>query len=136
MPVSFAKIVTGKKYSRNELAKLWGYAGTEAISRGVVTPAEDNKIILFVTHEKRDEDEQYEDELVGHILLWEGPNNHGSEDRMLAHQENGDEIHLFYREQHRDDFTYAGQLQLYCCQRLTDAPSRFAFRVLEHKPPA
>ena len=110
MAVSFDKLTVGSVYSRNDLVELWGYAGVEAISRGVVTPRDDNKIILFVTLDKHPDAEQYEDELVGSVLLWEGPNAHYAEDRMLAHRETGDEVHLFYRQQFRDDFTYAGQL--------------------------
>ena len=129
MPVTFTDITVGGTYSRNDLVRLWAYAGVEAISRGVVTPREDNKIVLFVTLDKHPDAEQYEDELVGSVLLWEGPNDHFAEDRMLAHRETGDEVHLFYRQQPRDDFTYAGQLVLYCCQRHTDRPSRFVFRI-------
>ena len=129
MAISFATIVIGHRYTRAHLATTWGYAGIQAIARGVVTPAEDNKIILFVTEEKRAGDEQYEDELAGTILLWEGPNDHFAEERMLRHHETGDEIHLFFRAQHRDDFEYLGLLRLYCCQRFTDQPSRFVFRV-------
>jgi hypothetical protein len=127
--VSFAEIVVGQSYSRPQLAAMWGYASHEALSRGVVTPKEDNKIILFVTREKQVSAEQYEDELVDHILLWEGPNDHFAEDRMLEAGRTGDQVHLFYRERHHSDFTYIGQLSLYCCERLTDGPSRFVFRV-------
>jgi hypothetical protein len=91
--VSFAQIVAGHSYSRPELAALWGYAGAEALSRGVVTPKEDNKIILFVTQEKQAAAEQYEDELVDHVLLWEGPNDHFAEERILDARRTGDEIH-------------------------------------------
>ena len=128
MPVSFETIVVGQSYSRQELAGLWGYGGVEAISRGVVTPRDDNKIILFVTREKRPADTQYEDELVGDVLLWEGPNDHFAEERMLQHRHSEDEIHLFYRDLHRDEFTYVGQLLLYCRERRADSPSRFVFR--------
>ena len=31
---------------------MWGYASFHAIARGVVTPKDDNKIVLFVTEEK------------------------------------------------------------------------------------
>jgi hypothetical protein len=130
MPVSFAEIVVNDIYSRNDLAKLWGYAGFEAISRGVVTPRDDNKIILFITQNKRPDHKQYEDELIGTVLLWEGPNDHFAEDRMLAHGQAEDEIHLFYRKQQGNDFTYVGQFVLYCCQRFTDCPSRFVFRAI------
>jgi hypothetical protein len=131
MAVSFASMTIGDTYSRYDLAKLWGYAGVEAISRGVVTPRDDNKIILFVTLNKHPDAEQYDDELVGSVLLWEGPNDHFAEERMLAHRQTGDQVHLLYRQEHRDEFTYAGQLMLYCCQRFTDRPSRFVFRILQ-----
>jgi len=130
MPVSFDSLKQGHEYTRHELAKAWGYAGIEAISRGVVTPANDNKIILFVTRRKRAEDTQYRDDLVGSVLLWEGPNDHFAEDRMFDHMENGDEIHVFYREEHRDPFTYVGPMTLYCGQRLTGCPSRFVFQAV------
>lgn len=128
MPVSFKALELGRQYTRHELAKLWGYAGIEAISRGVVTPANDNKIILFVTKSKRPGDTQYRDDLVGHVLLWEGPNDHFAEDRIIDHAEGGDEIHVFYRDEHESPFTYVGEMNLYCGQRLTGRPSRFVFQ--------
>lgn len=130
MPVSFTQITVGHSYSRNELAKLWGYASMHAIARGVVTPKDDNKIILFVTREKQTSAEQYEDELSGNELRWEGPNDHFAEDRMIAASEARDELHLFYRERHHTDFVYRGQLEVISHERHTDRPSRFVFRVL------
>jgi hypothetical protein len=130
MPVSFTQITVGHSYSRNELAKLWGYASMHAIARGVVTPKDDNKIILFVTREKQTSAEQYEDELSGNELRWEGPNDHFAEDRMIAASEAGDEIHLFYRERHHTDFVYRGQLEVINHERHTNRPSRFVFGVL------
>ena len=127
--VSFDQICVGQAYSRPQLAATWGYASHEALSRGVVTPKEDNKIILFVTRDKQVTAEQYEDELVGHILLWEGPNDHFAESRMLEAARSGDEVHLFYGERHHSDFTYIGQLSLYCSERFADRPSKFVFRV-------
>jgi len=130
MPVSFTQITVGQSYSRNELAKLWGYASMHAIARGVVTPKDDNKIILFVTREKQTSAEQYEDELSGNELRWEGPNDHFSEDRMIAASEAGDEIHLFYRDRHHTDFVYLGQLEVISHKQHTNRPSHFVFRVL------
>lgn len=129
MPVSFQAVTPGSAYTRHELAKIWGYAGIEAISRGVVTPAGDSKIILFVTRSKRATDTQYHDELVGSVLLWEGPNDHFAEDRMIAHAERGDAVYVFYREKHESPFTFLGQVTLYCAQRFTGRPSRFVFRL-------
>lgn len=128
MMISFDGIQAGRTYTREELAAKWGYAGIAAISRGVVTPKGDDKIILFVTGTKRKGDAQFDDELVGSVLLWEGPNDHFAEDRMLDYQEKGDHIHVFYRELHHDPFTYIGQMAIYCSQRFADRPSRFVFR--------
>ena len=130
MPISFDALKPGGKYTRQQLADTWGYKGIEAISRGVVTPAADNKIVLFVTRSKRPGDVQYRDDLVGGVLLWEGPNDHFAEDRILNHIDGGDEIHVFYREEHADPFTYVGPMILYCGQRLTGRPSRFVFQAV------
>ncbi len=130
MPVSFSQITIGESYSRNELAKLWGYASMHAIARGVVTPRDDNKIILFVTREKQTSAEQYDDKLTGGELRWEGPNDHFAEDRMLDTMQTGDEIHLFYRERHHTDFVYHGRLEVISCERHTDRPSRFVFKIM------
>jgi hypothetical protein len=130
MPVSFAQITVGATYSRQDLARLWGYAGTQALARGVVTPRDDNKIILFVTRDKQSDHEQYEDELSGDTLHWEGPTDHFAEDRMLAASRAGEEIHLFYRERHHRDFVHRGQLEVVSCERHADRPSRFVFRIV------
>lgn len=130
MPVSFSQITVGESYSRNELAKLWGYASMHAIARGVVTPRDDNKIILFVTREKQTSAEQYDDKLSGRELRWEGPNDHFAEDRMLDATQTGDEIHLFYRERHHTDFVYHGRLEVVSCKRHTSRPSQFVFRIM------
>lgn len=130
MPVSFSQIEVGLAYSRSELTKLWCYSGIQALSRGVVTPRDDNKIILFVTRDKQNDHEQYEDKLSGTTLQWEGPTDHFAEDRMLAASGSGEEIHLFYRDRHHSDFVYHGQLRIICCEQYTDRPSKFVFQVL------
>lgn len=128
MPVSFHSLKPGDEYTRKELAKLWGYVGIQALARGVVTPVNDNKVILFVTRRKRPGDTQYRDDMVGSVLLWEGPQDHFAEDRIINHAEGGDEIHVFFRDEHRDAFTYVGPMSLYCGQRFIDRPSRFVFQ--------
>ena len=128
MSVSFERTHLGSKCTRHDLAELWGYAGIAAISRGVVTPQDDDTIILFVSCKKRKDDAQFHDELAGAVLLWEGPNDHFTEDRMLNHQGKGDHIHVFYRELHNDPFTCIGQMAMYCGQRFADRPIRFVFQ--------
>ncbi len=133
MPVSFDRIAIGESYSRNELAALWGYSSMHAIARGVVTPKNDNKIILFVTHEKQADAEQYEDELSEGKLRWEGPTDHFAENRILAAAHSEDEIHLFYRDRHHTDFDYYGCVEMVACKRYTDRPSRFVFDVSKRR---
>ena len=130
MPISFAKVLKGATYSRNILASLWGYASFHAIARGVVTPRDDNKIILFVTEEKQASAEQYEDMLSGNVLEWEGPRDHFAEDRMANANYSGEEIHLFHRALHHTDFTYCGLLKVLTHVRRMDRPSRFTFHVI------
>lgn len=130
MPISFAKVKKGATYSRQALAELWGYASFHAIARGVVTPRDDNKIVLFVTHEKQASAEQYADQLAGDILDWDGPTDHFAESRMLNSTSSGDEIHLFYRERHHTDFTYCGCLTLLSHVLCADRPSHFKFTVM------
>ena len=128
MAVSFNDIHIGDSYSRPSLAELWGYAGFQALARGVVTPQGDNKIILFVTGEKQSSAEPYSDDLSGGLLHWEGPTDHFAEDRICSPSAI-DEIHLFHRERHHSDFVYHGKLELVSCERLTGQPSKFVFRV-------
>jgi len=51
---NFDSLKIGQEYDRPYLAELWGYKGFQAISKGVVTPANTNTIILFVTKEKQE----------------------------------------------------------------------------------
>src|SRR5438309_9596676 len=97
MTASFDRIAIGNTYNRQELAALWGYAGIEALQRGVVTPRGDNKIILFVTENKNPDATQYRDRLVDDTLEWEGPNDHFAEDRIINAETTNDQIHLFHR---------------------------------------
>jgi putative restriction endonuclease len=125
MQISFEKIEIGSTYSRPQLAKLWGYAGYQALARGVVTPQNDNKIILFVTFDKPEYIEQYKDELKGSILHWEGPTDHFAESRMINAERTGDQIHVFYRERHHSDFVYEGKYIITSYAINSNRPSKF-----------
>lgn len=127
MPVDFDKLVIGRSYERPYLARLWGYRGFQAISRGVVTPANTNLIILFVTEEKQQSLTQYNDRLDGPFLHWEGEAKHSSDTRVIRASAAGDEIHLFHRKMHHSPFTYMGQIVLEQHNRLKDVPSQFIF---------
>jgi hypothetical protein len=129
MDLSF--LVIGAKYTRPELASRWGYSSHHAISRGVVTPQGEKIIFIFVTRIKQEALTQYEDALSGDLFFWEGQEKHGTDDRVIAAKNAGDEIHLFYREIHHTPFEYKGRILLLSYLRGTDEPSRFVIR-LEH----
>lgn len=131
MSVIFQNIKIGQVYSRRQLTELWNYAGVQALQRGVVTPRDDKKIILFVTQDKPRSATPYHDHLSGNLLEWDGPNDHFAEQRMLDTDQTGDEIHLFYRQTSRESFTYYGKIQLLEIQRYTDQPSRSLFRLFQ-----
>ena len=95
MSVNFENLKIGRQYDRPYLAKVWGYKGFQAISRGVVTPARTDYIILFVTKEKQEALTQYNDYLDDNILHCEGEERHSSDIRIINAEKSNDEIHLF-----------------------------------------
>jgi putative restriction endonuclease len=120
----------GRLYSRTDLYPLWGYAGIEAISRGVITPRSGKFIILFVTRQKQQSLTQYHDFISEDYLHWEGEKGHGSDRRIASAAERGDEIHLFYRDIHHTPFRYHGQVLLLRFIAHRDRPSEFVFRLV------
>ncbi|MGA2721581.1 MAG: hypothetical protein ABSG79_04125 [Bryobacteraceae bacterium] len=132
MPISFESLTIGGSYSRPFLASLWGYKGWAALARGVITPANENLIILFITKDKQKDLPQYQDTFDGEVLRVEGEDGHKHDDRLVSSRSNGDEVHLFYRERHHSEFTYEGKVVVEEYQLLTGSnPSRFVFRRLK-----
>lgn len=129
MPVDFDSLVVGQEYERPFLADLWGYKGFQAISRGVVTPADTNFIILFVTKEKQESLTQYNDYISNEVLFWEGEDKHGSDGRVVNAGKRGDEIHLFYRKIHHFPFRYYGHVYLRKHLLHSRKPSSFEFNL-------
>lgn len=128
MPVSCDGFCVGQEYARPALAELWGYKSWSAIGKGIVTPAGQKIIILFITRAKQDSLPQYQDAFDGELLLIEGEDGHRNDERLIGSSDNGDEVHLFYREKHHAPFTYQGRVVLEDYERLSNRPSRFVFR--------
>jgi putative restriction endonuclease len=120
----------GKGYDRKVLAQLWGLGGFQAIGRGVFTPKGVGQIFLFVTRERLGWMTQYNNFLDHDLLFWDGEKGHGSDDRITNASRNGEEIHLFYRDQRLTPFMYYGKIVMVRCQRFTDKPSAFVFNVV------
>jgi len=128
LPVNFGCLTIGLQYDRNYLASIWGYQDWHAISRGIVTPSHDNKIILFVTKIKQEANTQYVDYFEDELLHMEGERNHGSDSRIVNSFNGSDEIYIFYREIHHMPFTYYGRVYLVTYNLSANVPSKFVFR--------
>ena len=130
--IDFGQIVIGQQYDRPTLARMWGYATFNAISRGVITPKQQKLIVFFITKEKQESLTPYEDHIDQDMLFWEGENAHGNDARIVARQ---DEIHIFYRERHHSNFTYEGRAILDTYRIYKDRPSKFIFRLVDKMVP-
>ena len=121
----------GESYTRQELASTWGYAGPQAIGKGVFTPRKSPYIILFVTVEKQKSQTQYRDSLQGSTLYWEGETGCRSDNRIIEAEASGDTVLLFFRPRHHQPFLYLGPIVLERYTRSDDPyqPTSFVFRV-------
>lgn len=129
MPIDFNQMNQGQFYTRPQLAKMWGFKGFEALSRGIVTPARSPYIILFITKEKQTFQTQYQDAFVDGILEIEGETNHSADQRIIQADVKNEEVHLFFRKRHHLPFTYEGKIYLADYRLHGDKPSRFRFAV-------
>ena len=127
--IHFRNIKVGEKYDRNFLAEEWGYKSYQAISRGIVTPKNQNIIVLFVTKEKQDCLIQYIDDFdeENQILTMEGEDKHTNDKRIINSYKKDEEVYLFYRERHHSLFKFIGRVYLIAHDINVDKPSRFVF---------
>lgn len=86
-------------------------------------------IILFVSEEKPGGFTPYEDGLSGDILRWEGEQGHQNDSRIANANSSGEEIHIFFRREHRSPFTYLGLAELQSKKLLSESPSQFVFKL-------
>ena len=125
----FENIKIGAKYTRPELAGIWGYNNYQGFSKGVFTPKKTNLVILFVTRIKQESLTQYKDCISAGLLFWQGELQGGSDSRLVQASLKGDKIHLFYREIHHTAFEYHGEVTLVSHHPSTSGPSEFVFRI-------
>lgn len=128
--LNFKGITIGNKYDRPWLARYWGFKSYQAIAKGVFCPRGGGQIILFATHEKRPGEVEYKNSIKNGKLYWDGEKGHRSDERIENAKRNGEDIHLFYRDLHRDDFEYFGLLEVLKANRLVQKPSEFVFRIV------
>ncbi len=128
MAFSMEGIVLGQQYTAKDLAALWGYQSHHALIKGILTPANEKTLVLFVTREKSSDATQYNDEINGNLLYMMGQIKHKTDKRLLQNLNNDiDDIFLFYREKHHTPFTFLGPCTLIDAKIKKDSPSEFVF---------
>lgn len=128
--ITLDSLVIGRKYDRACLAKLWGYKDFHGIARGIITPKNTNKIIIFITKKKQDSLTQYVDyfDTKKSLLFMDGEDKHTNDKRLVNSIHSDDEIFLFYREIHHTPFNYMGKIYLSSyIINLSSMPSKFVF---------
>jgi hypothetical protein len=103
-PAQPAELEQGKVYTRVELRRLFAIRDA-TIKNGVFLYKPRAEIWLFVTEDKQPDRVQFDDQLVGDELRWQGQLS-GRTDRLITnHRSDGNKILVFYR---RSKTEYAG----------------------------
>jgi 5-methylcytosine-specific restriction protein A len=120
-------LVIGNTYDREFLANTLDYKSRRGIERGIVTPRNQQCILLLITSEKSKGMTQYIDHFDGEILKIEGEKGHINDLRIINAETNKEEIHLFFRETNKLPFTYYGKVTLKRHEIHKNKPSHFEF---------
>jgi 5-methylcytosine-specific restriction enzyme A len=112
MPVTVDGLELGTPYSRPELAQLWGYKDWHALGRGVVTPKDQQCLVLFVTKENQESLTAYSNYFENDLLHCEGETSRQNDGRIIGAKSAGEKIYLFFRNKDHMPFTYYGDVEL------------------------
>jgi hypothetical protein len=86
----------GKIYSRKDLRAKFNISDA-TIKNGVFKPKDHESIWLFVTQKKTPDRTQYIDNLDGDSLAWDGQSAGRTDNLIINHKKDGNELLLFYR---------------------------------------
>ena len=100
------RLEAGRVYTRVELKNLFSIKDA-TINNGVFPIRERYEIWLFVTEQKAADRVPYQDELVDDTLHWQGQTYGRTDALIINHQQEGNDILVFYREM-RNEFPGAG----------------------------
>jgi len=108
------RLQEGELYPRQALIDRFSISDA-TVNTGVFRPAGTKSIWLFVTRDKTSDRTQYRDELAGDVLRWEGQTAGRTDRAIIEHEDNGDELLLFYRDSKRQHpnagFRYEGRFR-------------------------
>ncbi len=129
--MSLDELNVGDQYSRHDIADRLGFKGHEALTAGVICPANAADILLFVNQDSRPDLHEYRNSFDGESLVIDGRTDHAYDNRLIASVTDGSPVRLFFREKRRGNFTYFGLMRLEEYELKQEHPSRFRFRALE-----
>lgn len=90
-------LISGRIYTRVELQRLFSIRDA-TLKNGVFQVKDRHEIWLFVTASKQADRVQYEDRLEGDTLYWQGQSSGRTDERIICHAHEGNDLLLFYRE--------------------------------------
>lgn len=90
-------LVPGQVYTRHDLRDRFNIVD-KTLDTGVFKPRGTRSVWLFVTEEKEQDQTQYQDQLDGNMLQWQGQMSGRTDKLILTHQAEGSELLVFYRK--------------------------------------
>ena len=100
------QLQVGLVYTRAQLRNLFAIKDA-TINTGVLFIRNRHEIWLFVTEHKPAHQVQYEDKLIGDELHWQGQSRGRTDDLIINHRKNGNDILIFYRKR-KNEFSEFG----------------------------
>ena len=90
-------LIPQQVYTRQDLRDKFNIID-KTIDTGVFKPRGTRSVWLFVTEEKEQDQTQYQDQLDGNTLRWQGQMSGRTDKLILTHQAEGTELLVFYRK--------------------------------------
>lgn len=126
---SSEQLQEGTLYTRQDLREKFKI-NDATINTGVFRPKDHKSIWLFVTQKKSSDMTQYKDQLEGDDLHWDGQSEGRTDQMLIEHEKNGDEVLLFFRrtktEHPGGGFRHEGKFRY--VSHTGTRPTRFHFR--------
>ena len=120
------------RYSRKDLQSLFEITDA-TINNGIFQPKGHSSVWLFVTKHKTPDRTDYKDDFDGQILNYEGQLKGRTDDKIINHSKEGNEILVFYRERKNEysnyAFKYLGRFQYISYSK--GKPKRFILQALD-----
>jgi hypothetical protein len=122
----------GEIYTRQDLREKFKI-NDATINTGIFRPKDHKSIWLFITQKKSSDMTQYNDRLEGDDLHMDGQSEGRTDQMLIDHEKNGDEVLLFFRrtktEHPEGGFRYEWRFQY--VSHTSTKPTHFHFRRLK-----